>query len=451
MLNSKIYKMTPIFIQNCILTIRGFIRVKLKKNTFSEETLCIIHENERSADKLQSYSGAMLKSCIDNALNNVDFYKEHLSSEKCINSFPIIDKSVVRSNPSAFISDVKPKVVISGATSGTTGSPLTIYQDLMAVNREQAFFDRQREWAGYKKGDKRAWIRGDMVVPFTQKKAPFWRYSYFEDMILLSSFHISANTIPGYINAMFDFGVDIIQAYPSSITALARYLELVDSYYPGKIKSILTSSESLSDEDRLLIETRFQCKVFDWYGLFERVAAIGQCENGSYHLLTDYSHVELIPVDESGRHEIVGTNFNNHYFPLIRYRTGDHVYLSDEESCPCGRVFPIIEKIEGRIGDFLIGEDGQKIHILNHIPKGVVGLLGCQFHQESLGTVHVLVMVDEMIFGENERIILIENTKERLGQTIDVTIEVVKSIQRTKSGKMRQAICNIRDKSEEKN
>ncbi|KKN10787.1 hypothetical protein LCGC14_1033140, partial [marine sediment metagenome] len=272
MLNSKIYKLAPIFIQNSILTIRGFIRVKLKRNNFSEETLRNIHRNERSADNLQSYSDAMLESCIDNALKNVDFYKEQALTDKSINGFPVIDKSVVRNNPSAFISDVKPKVVISGATSGTTGSPLNIYQDLIAVNREQAFFDRQREWAGYKKGDKRAWIRGDMVVPFAQKQSPFWRYSYFEDMILLSSFHISAITIPDYIKAMVDFGVEVIQAYPSSIVALARYLESIDSYYPSKIKSILTSSESLSEEDRHLIETRFSCKVFDWYGLFERVA-----------------------------------------------------------------------------------------------------------------------------------------------------------------------------------
>nr|MDC2855219.1 hypothetical protein [Ningiella sp. W23] len=139
MLNSKIYKLAPIFIQNSILTIRGFIRVKLKRNNFSEETLRNIHRNERSADNLQSYSDAMLESCIDNALKNVDFYKEQALTDKSINGFPVIDKSVVRNNPSAFISDVKPKVVISGATSGTTGSPLNIYQDLIAVNREQAF------------------------------------------------------------------------------------------------------------------------------------------------------------------------------------------------------------------------------------------------------------------------------------------------------------------------
>ncbi|WP_418157342.1 hypothetical protein [Pseudoalteromonas sp. RW-H-Ap-1] len=61
------------------------------------------------------------------------------------------------------------------------------------------------------------------------------------------------------------------------------------------------------------------------------------------------------------------------------------------------------------------------------------------------GAVHIFVMVDTAVFNENERNILVENTKERLGQSIAVTVEVVDSIQRTKNGKMRQAICKIKD------
>ncbi len=103
------------------------------------------------------------------------------------------------------------------------------------------------------------------------------------------------------------------------------------------------------------------------------MVAIGQCEHGRYHLLSDYSHVELLAAGD-GRYELVGTNFNNQYFPLIRYKTGDHVHLSENEACPCGRVFPMIERIEGRIGDYLVGEDGQKCIFLTIYPKVSLGL-----------------------------------------------------------------------------
>lgn len=216
------------------------------------------------------------------------------------------------------------------------------------------------------------------------------------------------------------------------------------------MKSIVTSSESLSQEDKKLVEERFGCVVFDWYGLFERVAAIGSCEHGRYHILSDYSHVELVDAGD-GRHEIIGTNFNNDLQPLIRYRTGDHVYLSDEKSCPCGRILPIIDRIEGRIGDYLLGEDGQKIHILNHIPKGVTGLIATQFIQDDPKRIEVQAVVDSRLFDKQQEHILIENTKERLGKSMDVFVTIVDQIQKTKNGKTRQAICTARMPNEKTN
>lgn len=337
-----------------------------------------------------------------NARNHVPFYQDLEVPNLELEAFPYLDKSVLRRDHKQFISQNKPSVVVKGATSGTTGTPLTILQDRHSVIREQAFVERQLAWAGYRKGDKRAWIRGDMVVPLSQKQGPFWRYSWFEQMIVLSSFHLTPQTMSSYLQAMVDFGVEVIQAYPSSIATLARYLEANQSYYPAKLKSIMTSSESLSAEDRQVIETRFGCKVFDWYGLFERVAAIGQCEHGRYHLLSDYSHVELLAAGD-GRYELVGTNFNNQYFPLIRYKTGDHVHLSENEACPCGRAFPVIERIEGRIGDYLVGEDGQKVHILNHIPKGIAGIMACQFVQSERGQIVVKVVADAEQFNQEQQ------------------------------------------------
>ncbi|MGL6172430.1 MAG: exopolysaccharide biosynthesis protein VpsH, partial [Vibrio sp.] len=175
-----------------------------------------------------------------------------------------------------------------------------------------------------------------------------------------------------------------------------------------------------------------------------RVAAIGQCEHGRYHLLSDYSYVELLPAGE-GRYELVGTNFNNHYFPLIRYKTGDHVYLDKHDSCPCGRVFPVIQRIDGRIGDYLLGEDGQKVHILNHIPKGVAGVIACQFVQHERQHIVVKVVAEAEQFNLEQQQKLISNTQTRLGSSIKVTVDMVTELERSANGKIRQAICTIKD------
>ncbi|BCI76648.1 exopolysaccharide biosynthesis protein VpsH [Vibrio cholerae] len=442
MFTSSLYVRAPIWLQNIMLSVRALSRKLVRENGEMRAVLKEIQANEYSKTQLAKYQQQQLQRVLENACQNVLFYGRLGLANSPIQAFPYLDKTVLRSEHEQFISQIKPSVVVKGATSGTTGTPLTILQDMRSVIREQAFIARQLSWAGYRQGDKRAWIRGDMVVPLSQKQGPFWRYSWFEQMIVLSSFHLTPQAMPNYLQAMVDFGVDIIQAYPSSIAALARYLEANQTYYPAKLKSIITSSESLSEEDRQVIETRFKCKIFDWYGLFERVAAIGECEHHRYHLLTDYSQVELLDAGQD-RYELVGTNFNNHYFPLIRYKTGDHVHLSENEACPCGRVFPVIKRIEGRVGDYLVGEDGQKIHILNHIPKGVNGLLATQFLQKDVNKITVLVVVESRVFDMTQEEILIKNTKDRIGKNICVEIVKVDSIPKTKNGKTRQAICLI--------
>ena len=433
--------------QNVYVSLLALIKLKLRATKKAEKLTKQLLKQESDGEALNKYQDEKLAAAIINA-QRTPFYQNRVEACDKLASFPYINKQDVLQQPLQFFNSQDEGKRFSGATSGTTGSPLTIYQNLDSIESERAFADRQRAWAGFKLGDKRAWIRGDLIVPLAQKIAPFWRFSSFENMILLSSFHMTTSALPLYIQAMVDYGVDVIQAYPSSIITLAKYLKHTDQFYPAKLKSILTSSESLSKEDKLLIEERFKCPVFDWYGLFERVAAIASCEQGKYHILTDYSHVELLPAGEVNgkkRTEIVGTNFNNTLYPLIRYKTGDHVILSDEKHCLCGRAYPIIESIEGRVGDYLMGEDGQEIYILNHIPKGVSGLIATQFVQKDFSEVTVLVVVDKQLFTSLESNKLIDNTKERLGQSIKVMIIEVDAIPRTKNGKVRQAICEVSD------
>ena len=87
------------------------------------------------------------------------------------------------------------------------------------------------------------------------------------------------------------------------------------------MKAILTSSETLVPEQKMVIEQAFMCKVFDYYGMAERAAAIHTCEHGSYHIVPEYSIVEFVRNGtlEDGYYEIVGTSLNNNAMPLIRY------------------------------------------------------------------------------------------------------------------------------------
>jgi phenylacetate-CoA ligase len=110
-------------------------------------------------------------------------------------------------------------------------------------------------------------------------------------------------------------------------------------------------------------------RVFDWYGQAERVAAIGTCEAGSYHVLTDYGGVELL-AGEDGFFELVGTTLNNPALPLQRYRTGDRVVAGEARPCPCGRVFPTVLAVIGRQERSVVLPDGRIITRLDRVFQG---------------------------------------------------------------------------------
>jgi phenylacetate-CoA ligase len=213
--------------------------------------------------------------------------------------------------------------------------------------------------------------------------------------------------------------------------------------YRGRsLRGIVTSSETLPDVRRREIESAFGCRVFDWYGQFERVAAIGTCEQGRHHLLTDYSYVEMLPAGD-GLFELVGTGFNNLSMPLIRYRCGDVVRPAPAgERCACGRSFPLIEEIVGRADDPVRLPDGRSVGRLDHLFKGVEGILEAQIQQDRLDVLAMLVVPSET-FSDDTLRTLRANARHRLGDEVSLEIRLVDSIPRTANGKFKGVVCNV--------
>jgi phenylacetate-CoA ligase len=120
----------------------------------------------------------------------------------------------------------------------------------------------------------------------------------------------------------------------------------------------------LYDFQRARIESVFRAKVFDFYSMAERVAYASECEHGRMHVNPEYGLLEIVdergePTDGDGT--IVGTSLHNHSFPLIRYRMNDTGRWS-RAPCPCGRSYPIIDRISGRLADQLYDLDGRVVN-----------------------------------------------------------------------------------------
>ena len=197
-------------------------------------------------------------------------------------------------------------------------------------------------------------------------------------------------------------------------------------------------------ETRALIETAFECRVFDHYGAAEMVALITQCESGTYHVNPEFGIVEILvdgrPARPGELGEIVATGFVNPVMPLLRYRTGD-LAVPGEGVCSCGRAFPIVAHIEGRRDDVIVCPDGRRVGRLDPIFKAVSSIRETRIVQDAPDHLTVEVVTTAPL-AESESGSLLRELANRVGPTMRVDLVRVPRISRTGAGKLR-AVVNL--------
>ncbi|MEK4012763.1 phenylacetate--CoA ligase family protein [Peribacillus sp. FSL M8-0224] len=184
--------------------------------------------------------------------------------------------------------------------------------------------------------------------------------------------------------------------------------------------AILLGGEKLYPNIRAKLESVFQARVLDMYGSTEATAMTFECEEGHFHVNTDWIIFE--PVDEyyqpvppgKQSHSVLITNLANRIQPLIRYELTDRVIMS-LEPCKCGRPFPVIQ-VEGRTDDILkfSATNGQIVNILPLALKTIVeeipGVKRFQLIQTASDQLTVRLEMDE----GNSRDQVWENVREAL-------------------------------------
>lgn len=456
MFSSSYYKRSPPWAQEWLISARAFARGALREGrAFRRDGSELEQSQWFDSAAFERLQAGRLGQILAHAAANVPYYRERFAASGIdvaqlnlpydVERLPMLDKDGVRKAGMGLVADQVRRPLVTGSTSGTTGSPVWFHQDLPAISRENAFVWRQLCWAGMKRGDRRAWIRGEPVVPPDHVEPPFWRVNRIDSMLMMSSLHLSETSAALYMDALADFDPIIIQAYPSSICYLAAWMESRGLRYRGRsLKSVVTSSEMFPREQREQVARVFGCKVFDWYGLVERVAAVGMCEHGRYHLMSDYSHVEFLPARD-GYSEIVGTGFNNFAMPLVRYRCGDLVRPAPaDERCACGRAFPLIDEIIGRADDFIKLPDGRRMAacLAGNMFRGVPGVLEGQIRQDHPDRLTVLI-VPARGFSEVTAQTLQANAQARIGGSLLCEVKLVDEIPRAARGKFKAVVCNV--------
>lgn len=449
--SGSIYHDAPVWLQNFLVSGYGYWLNYLRYSGSHRETLEALALSEHcDITEIRSLQTEQLKALISNAARHVPHYRNHPSFPSEIHSLgdltgiPRLTKEDIWSQGESFISEqwIGTRSRLRKIhTGGTTGTPLTIYCDANTLRRNYAFFARFKRWAGVPEGGTVVTFAGRRLLG-AHDHHPFWRRNRAANTWLFSSFHISPDTIPDYVDALARIAPDLIDAYPSSIEPIARYVA-ERGISTVKPSAVITSSETLREDVREIIEGAFGCKVFDHYGAAEMVAFITQCREGWYHANPEFGIVELLyngqPVQPGESGQIVATGFINPVMPLIRYETGDRAVRGPDGPCECGLSFPRYLRIEGRDDEVIVTPEGRRIGRIDPIFKVLETPFEVQVIQDAPD--HLTVQfASEIDLPSNERRAFLDELKGRVGSSMRIGMERVSRIPRTKSGKLRTVV-----------
>ena len=460
MVNSEaFYEKMPIFAQNILLSMYGYLIHRERHRLDFQNVSDFLNKSQfYSMQELEEYQREHLSLIIKHAYKNVPYYNEKFKAIKLMPSdikeisdlhkIPILTRNDIHDNFEKLIAkNIDRSKLKMGHTSGTTGSPLEFLWDHNLIVMNNAFHWRQRNWAGLKLGDKFAVLFGRVIVPLKQKNAPFWRYNYFQKQLWMSSFHLTKENLKYYVDKLHAFKPVIIEGYPSTMYILAKYLDSQDIIFP--VKSVLTTAETLYPQQREIIEKVFACKIFDYYGMAERVVFATECEkHEGHHLNMEFGITEIVkkggePVENGEMGRVVATGLHNYGMPLIRYKTGDVTAIS-RKKCSCGRQLPLMENVTTKAEDIVTTKDGRYISssVLTHPFKPLQNIAESQIIQESIEKL-IIKIVKKPEYCNNDTKHLLNEFKKRLGDEMQIQVQFVDGIPRTKAGKYRWVISNV--------
>ena len=282
---------------------------------------------------------------------------------------------------------------------------------------------------------------------------------WMRNEVWLNSFRMTPDLMHSYVLLMNESRPDHLIGYVESVVELARFIERNDLAVHSP-KTVATAAGCLLPHMRELIQRVFRTGVFDQYGSREVAGIATECaRHEGLHVPLQAVLVEVLRDDgtptepgETGR--IVVTSLVNYAMPLIRYDIGD-LGAWAESPCSCGRVWPLLREITGRISDTFVAADGTLVagEYLNYVFYLQDWVEKFQVVQESARQVRARIVrrKDLPEVGDAEAAGLEEMVKKvhlALGDDCHVAFEFVDDIEPSASGKYRFTMSKVHERDQ---
>ena len=448
---NRLYGTLPIPAQNLMCTVDGYRRFHQR---FTRHFWKRLEEWDETVSNPIEWHHANqwwgLKALIERARADVYYYRflppvvdtgDPLESiQKTLGEIPPLEKSVYRARTADFLAkDIGRLGFTRRFTSGTTGTPLEIFDSASRLADNYATVWRHRRSFGVDFRDPFLAFTGQLITPLVQKAPPYWRRDYYSRRTLFSIYHMSPENLKSYIEPIHESPAEYVEGYPSALHLISRAMIDANRCLPaGRLKGVFTSSESLLAYQQECIEKAFGAPVRDHYASTEHVVAMTACRLNRLHVDMEFGIVEVESVEETDdwiRGPLLVTSLGVPPAPMIRYRIGD-VGTKSKHPCECGRPGDVFLEIDGRIEDYIVTPSGRMVGRMDHIFKGRFDIAEAQILQSDPARI-TICLVASPEFAEDGRRTLRRAVRDRLGEEIEIDIELTDSIPREANGKFR--------------
>ena len=323
------------------------------------------------------------------------------------------------------------------ATSGSSGKVLQIYHAPEAYDTYFAYAFRHLWDIGYRPWHRVAYTSFDPLLPLPWEKLGLGRREQID---------LKQRDPRRYVETLLRLRPQVITAYPSILLMVIRSATAAE-LARIRPRAIHLHSELLTDGIRDAIRQAFACDVFDDYSTFEFHHVAYECRRHRYHLAADNVVAEFVrdgrrvrPGEEG---EILLTGLTNRAMPLLRYAIGD-VGAAGEEPCACGRGFPTMRLLQGRVDDFLVLPSGRRLspRMVNPTFEFFPGILEHVLVQEAVDRVVVNLNVvpphRESTPGLVQRAL-----RDLFGDGVQIEVRLADSLERGRTGKLRCIVSKV--------
>ena len=392
---------------------------------------------------------AMLKSTLKHAWDTVPFYRQawqaagvHPGDVKTLadlSHFPVVTKTDVRTRGDEIVSAAYDRTKLRvKKTSGSTGVPLQIRIDEPAVQWKYACTLRSDQWSGYRLGQRVAKVWGNPEYRHFGLKGRLMN-RLVDRAVYLDTIHLTSDRIREFTARVRRHRPGLVFGHAHSLYLVACELKKA-GVADVRPNGVISTAMPLHDWQRAVIEEVFGVPATDRYGCEEVSLIASECErHDGLHVAAESVYTEVEP---SGH--LLVTDLSNYAMPLIRYRVGDVVTVSDDP-CPCGRGLPRIGKVMGRDADYVVTPAGSLISgisLTENFAVLVGGVAQMQLVQEEVTFLRVRMVPDER-FSAASRGQIAKLVADTFGPSMRHEVELVDAIPQDPSGKYRFCVSKV--------